>query len=165
MGLFRNVYLRWKALRLPWRSDVYVGSDLEGNLYFERIVRGACRSRRHVVYRKNLAVSDYSDKVIPVQWQAWMRHTRAQAPTVAELIQDIRRQERIAVNVRQLAANEARAAGSIAGSAQAAPPNPAAPNPAVPQPRHQKSAPGEGFQPARWEPAAPGSGRGRHTPT
>ncbi|KAJ2847356.1 hypothetical protein IWW36_003896 [Coemansia brasiliensis] len=108
MNLLRSVYLRWKALRLPWRKEIFAGSDLDGNLYFERFVRGASRTRRRVIYRKDLSISEYSDKIIPVQWQAWMRHTRQQPPTVSELLQDIRRQERIAANVLKLAETNSR---------------------------------------------------------
>ncbi|KAJ2451267.1 hypothetical protein EV183_003721 [Coemansia sp. RSA 2336] len=132
MGLLRSVYLQWKALRLPWRKEIFAGSDLDGNMYFERFVRSASRTRRRVVYHKDLGVSEYSDKIIPVQWQAWMRHTRQQPPTVSELLQDIQRRERIAANVQKLAENSS-----------------CNPNRSLPahQPQPQNSAPGQKFQP------------------
>ncbi|KAJ2338164.1 hypothetical protein GGF43_006942, partial [Coemansia sp. RSA 2618] len=123
--------------------DVFAGADLEGNLYFERIGRSTYRSRRHVIYREDFAISEFSDKKIPVQWQAWMRHTRDEPPTIADLIQDIQRQKRIAANVQKLAENEARVAGSIESKAAAA---------QTQQPQFQKSAPGESYQPENWEP-------------
>ncbi|KAJ2788774.1 hypothetical protein H4R20_007306 [Coemansia guatemalensis] len=144
MTLIRTVFMWWKALRLPWRKDVLAGTDLDGNLYFERLARGAYRSRRHVLYRKNISVDEYSDKTIPVQWQAWMRHTRDQAPTVAELIQDMRRQERVAENVQRLALSDARIAKNT-------------PAPGREQQQFQKSAPGQGFSPEGWQPPSAGS--------
>ncbi|KAJ2083459.1 hypothetical protein H4R24_000839 [Coemansia sp. RSA 988] len=145
MAFFRPVYLWWKALRLPWRKDVLAGTDLDGNLYFERLVRGAYRSRRQVLYRKNITVGEYNDKIIPVQWQAWMRHTRIQAPTVAELIQDIRRQERVAGNVQRLALNDTRVSTSSTKNAPAQ---------SRKQQQFQKSAPGQGYSPEGWQPSS-----------
>ncbi|KAJ1730727.1 hypothetical protein LPJ61_002868 [Coemansia biformis] len=147
MGLVWRLYMQWKALRLPWRRDVLAGADFDGNMYFERFVRGAHRPRRLVVYRERLPLSEYSDTTIPVQWQAWMRHTRAQPPALAELAEDARRRERVAANVEKLA----RAEASVAGPSESAPA-------LGPREQHQqlfqKAAPGERFQPENWGPAA-----------
>ncbi|KAJ2786787.1 hypothetical protein GGI15_001242 [Coemansia interrupta] len=139
MGVLRNLYMGWKSLRLPWRRDRFQGLDLDGNMYFERFMPSSSRTRRHVVYRRNLTVSEYNDNIIPVQWQAWMRHTREQPPTTAELIQDIHRRERLAINVRKLAALESKAdpVHRIASREQ-----------------FQKAAPGESYQPEQWAPPA-----------
>ncbi|KAJ2159319.1 hypothetical protein GGF46_003111 [Coemansia sp. RSA 552] len=150
MGLARRLYMQWKALRLPWRKDVLIGTDLDGNLYFERAVRGATRMRRNIVYSKKTPVSDYNDKIIPVQWQAWMRHTRVQAPTIAELIQDLQRRERIADNVRRLAANESQAARMLEEGAPSATARPGGDKQA------QQAAPGQSFKPEGWHAAAAG---------
>ncbi|KAJ2779184.1 hypothetical protein H4R18_004163 [Coemansia javaensis] len=150
MGIVRLAYMRWRALRLPWRRDVLAGTDLGGNMYFEQLARRARRPRRHVLYRKDISLSEYSDRTIPVQWQAWLRHTRTQAPTLEELIQDIQRQERIAASVERLAERGARA------------PEPAQEPDPQPQ-QFQKSAPGEGFQPESWEPAPGPRARGQHS--
>ncbi|KAJ2745011.1 hypothetical protein GGI20_002504 [Coemansia sp. BCRC 34301] len=116
MGAIRQAYLAWKALRLPWRRDVLAGSDLDGNLYFERSPQeGAQRTRRHVVYRKNITVAEYSDKIIPTQWQAWMRHTRSNPPTIHELVRDAERRRQMAENVRRLAAKDKNQTGAVAG--------------------------------------------------
>ncbi|PIA16631.1 hypothetical protein COEREDRAFT_86721 [Coemansia reversa NRRL 1564] len=145
MAAARSMYLWWKALRLPWRKDVLAGTDLDGNLYFERLVRGAYRSRRRVLYRKNITVGEYSDKIIPVQWQAWMRHTRIQPPTVAELVLDMRRQERVAESARRLALRDARVAACSTKNTSV---------PSREQQQFQKLAPGEGFSPEGWHPSS-----------
>ncbi|KAJ2610537.1 hypothetical protein H4S08_003570 [Coemansia sp. RSA 1365] len=149
MAVARSMYLWWKALRLPWRKDVLAGTDLDGNLYFERLVRGVNRPRRRVLYRKNITVDEYSDKIIPVQWQAWMRHTRVQAPTMAELVLDMRRQERVAENARRLALKDARVAACTTKNT---------PVPSREQQQFQKSAPGEDFSPEGWHPSSAASG-------
>ncbi|KAJ2637590.1 hypothetical protein GGF40_002246 [Coemansia sp. RSA 1286] len=149
MGFVRNAYLMWKSFRLPWRSDVLKGLDLDGNLYFERHVRGASRTRRHVVYKKYLTVSEYSDDIIPVQWQAWMRHTREQPPTAQELIQDIQRRERLAENVRRLAALEQEQKNEQAQAIEEGHrPQKHSPD------RFQKNTPGEQYQPEEWAPSS-----------
>ncbi|KAI8322461.1 hypothetical protein GQ54DRAFT_259952 [Martensiomyces pterosporus] len=143
MGIFRQAYMQWKALRLPWRKDTLAGTDLAGNLYFERFVKGAYRSRRHVIYQKDFAISDFTDDIIPVQWQAWMRHTRNDPPTIRELLQDIERRERMAENVRLLAERETQDFAKAIGGAP----------PSKQQQAFQKTAPGESFQPEDWAPS------------
>ncbi|KAI9506151.1 hypothetical protein BX070DRAFT_178909, partial [Coemansia spiralis] len=147
--IVRQLYMSWKMLRLPWRNDILAGSDLDGNLYFERFVRGAYRARRRVVYSKNLSVSDYKDDIIPVQWQAWMRHTRDEPPTTNELLMDIQRRRKLEETVQRLAEKEVAARLSrveqekseTVGSIQ---------NQNSKQPALQKAAPGENFQPEEW---------------
>ncbi|KAJ1893142.1 hypothetical protein LPJ66_005932 [Kickxella alabastrina] len=156
MGVVRNIYLSWKALRFPWRKDVFKGSDLEGNLYFERMSQSTVRPRRVVVYRENFAISDYKDDIIPVQWQAWMRHTRDQPPSIGELVQEIQRRKRLAENVRilDLARKQSQDMPELADQSEK-----------KEQPiAFQKSAPGESYQPEGWTPSppsneAPASGR------
>ncbi|KAJ1836318.1 hypothetical protein LPJ73_007647 [Coemansia sp. RSA 2703] len=134
--------MSWKSVRLPWRRDMFRGMDLDGNMYFERFMPSSSRTRRHVLYKQNLKVSDYNDSIIPVQWQAWMRHTRDNPPTTTELIQDIQRRERLATNVRKLAALETKT------------------HPVhiiAPQEQFQKTAPGQSYQPEQWAPQVPSS--------
>ncbi|KAJ2508957.1 hypothetical protein GGF44_005108 [Coemansia sp. RSA 1694] len=143
MGAIRQAYLAWKALRLPWRKDVLAGTDLDGNLYFERSLQaGAQRTRRHVIYNRNITVAEYSDQIIPIQWQAWMRHTRSQPPTIQELLRDVERRRRMAENVHRLAAKDKSRIGAVAG----------------PEPRSaaQKaySPPGAAFEPEDWTPTS-----------
>ncbi|ORX67842.1 hypothetical protein DL89DRAFT_210062, partial [Linderina pennispora] len=109
-GIIRTAYMQWKSLRFPWRRDVFRGMDLEGNMYFERAFNvGSRRTRRHVMYRERFAVSEFRDDRIPVQWQAWMRHTRIDAPTAEELLADIERRQQMDMNVRMLQEREQRA--------------------------------------------------------
>ncbi|KAJ2709692.1 hypothetical protein H4R19_004124 [Coemansia spiralis] len=125
-------------------TNVLAGADFDGNLYFERLVPGAYRPRRHVIYREQLPLSEYSDRTIPVQWQAWMRHTRARPPTLAELAEDTRRQEALAANVERLAARTA------APGLQAAPDK-----------QLQQAVPGQSAQPESWAPGTSGRDHGR----
>ncbi|KAJ1948379.1 hypothetical protein FBU59_001626 [Linderina macrospora] len=134
MGLIRTAYMQWKSLRFPWRRDVFRGTDLDGNMYFERAFKvGSRRTRRHVMYKENFAVSEFRDDRIPVQWQAWMRHTRVEAPAVTELLADIERRRRMDANVRMLQEQEELKA--IGDSRQKT---------------FQTSAPGEDYQPEGW---------------
>ncbi|KAJ2058437.1 hypothetical protein GGI17_005040 [Coemansia sp. S146] len=152
MGAIRQAYMMWKSLRLPWRKDVLAGVDLEGNLYFERSVRSAVRTRRHVLYKKNITVAEYNDQIIPIQWQAWMRHTRNQPPTIQELLHDVERRRRMAENVHRLATKETSRASAVAGpetvdtaqNSRSQPPTTAS----------RTSAPGESFEPEGWVPAS-----------
>ncbi|KAJ2018486.1 hypothetical protein GGI14_002258 [Coemansia sp. S680] len=169
MGAIRQAYMMWKALRLPWRRDVLAGVDLDGNLYFERSVRSAQRTRRHVVYKKNINVADaqrtrrhvvykkninvaeYNDQLIPIQWQAWMRHTRSQPPTIQELLHDVERRRRLAENVHRLATkgmSRAVAGPEAVDTAQNSRSQPPPPPPTA----SKTSAPGESFEPEGWKP-------------
>ncbi|KAJ2253819.1 hypothetical protein GGI13_002495 [Coemansia sp. RSA 455] len=149
MGAIRQAYMMWKALRLPWRRDVLAGVDLDGNLYFERSVPSAQRTRRHVMYKKNINVAEYNDQIIPIQWQAWMRHTRSQPPTIQELLHDVERRRRMAENVHRLATkgmSRAVAGPEAVDTAQNSRSQP------PPTTASKTSAPGESFEPEGWKP-------------
>ncbi|CAG8574491.1 13569_t:CDS:2 [Ambispora gerdemannii] len=77
----------WKQARFPWRSKFYVGSDLDGNEYYEtsRILGNSGRPKRIVNLKQQIKFSDYTGDEIPVQWQSWLRHTRFDPPTIEEL--------------------------------------------------------------------------------
>ncbi|KAJ2115483.1 hypothetical protein IW146_002279 [Coemansia sp. RSA 922] len=150
MGAIRQAYMMWKALRLPWRRDVLAGVDLDGNLYFERSVRSAQRTRRHVVYKKNINVAEYNDQIIPIQWQAWMRHTRSQPPTIQELLHDVERRRRMAENVHRLATKGMSRA--VAGPEAVDTAQNSRSQPPPPPPASKTSAPGESFEPEGWKP-------------
>ncbi|KAI9328518.1 hypothetical protein BDR26DRAFT_873814, partial [Obelidium mucronatum] len=68
----------WRSLPLPWRQNKLVGSDpTKAFLFFEGppVHAGSvARSRRSV--RDD----------IPVQWMAWLRHTRADPPSNEEIL-------------------------------------------------------------------------------
>ncbi|KAF9921114.1 hypothetical protein FBU30_008891 [Linnemannia zychae] len=66
------------------------GKDLEGNLYFEKPDPNGGRYPRRTVELANpeLSEANYDDANIAVQWQAWLRNTRKEPPTVAEIQRD-----------------------------------------------------------------------------
>ena len=60
-GLFRNLWHRYKALRLPWRRQFLAGADLHGNTFWEfKDALNAGRLRRMVKHRGGRGVA-YSD--------------------------------------------------------------------------------------------------------
>ncbi|KAI9193039.1 uncharacterized protein BJ171DRAFT_535092 [Polychytrium aggregatum] len=88
-GFIQRLINRWQVIPLPWRRDRFVGYDLDGNMYFEGppIREGTHYPRRRVAYADGREHFDqYEPNSIPVQWQAWMRHTRPAEPTIQELI-------------------------------------------------------------------------------
>lgn len=57
-----------------------------------------------VVKWKSLSnLSDFNPKEMPIQWDAWMRHTRQHPPTIEELLKDRERQRIVQHNARVLA--------------------------------------------------------------
>jgi len=83
----------WRRIRSP---TGYVGKDLEGNRYYEYIKPVPDgRTRRVVKYRRGVEVWEYVNgmKRLPVQWTAWLSHTRHHHPTIQELMADVARIE------------------------------------------------------------------------
>ncbi|KAF9083909.1 hypothetical protein BGX23_011015 [Mortierella sp. AD031] len=66
------------------------GKDFEGNLYFEKPDPNGGRYPRRTVELANpeLSEANYDDANISVQWQAWLRNTRKDPPTLAEIQRD-----------------------------------------------------------------------------
>ncbi|RMZ78013.1 hypothetical protein DV737_g4108, partial [Chaetothyriales sp. CBS 132003] len=98
MTTLRRLWLRWKALRLPWRKTFLVGQDLSGNTYWE--FKDALRSnrfRRRVRFHGKTHLSDV--QVSPL-WHQWLRYTRAVAPTLQEQAADVARQAQLKHNAR-----------------------------------------------------------------
>lgn len=60
----------------------YVGSDLEGNTFFEGSVRTTGRTKRLWEAANN---SNENTELSSVEWIAWLRHTRTEAPSMEEL--------------------------------------------------------------------------------
>ncbi|TPX51087.1 hypothetical protein SeMB42_g01035 [Synchytrium endobioticum] len=77
----------WVRVRGPFGSQkTFVGEDLAGNKYFEAdSLTGSGLSKRSVVWAEKKAYNEYDPDALPVQWQAWLRHTRPSAPTLEEL--------------------------------------------------------------------------------
>ncbi|CAG8571117.1 3178_t:CDS:1 [Paraglomus brasilianum] len=92
----------WRSLRLPWRTRVYVGSDLSGNTYYESLTRFHDRTRRTVDLNRPIPVAEYREHDLPVQWQSWLKHTRFDPPTLQELEEDERRKRVMKEKVKLL---------------------------------------------------------------
>ncbi|KAK4046081.1 hypothetical protein OIV83_006361 [Microbotryomycetes sp. JL201] len=88
------------------KERFYVGSDLEGNSFYEWPSPNDPKDWRHakrvVEYAEERPLSDYQFVSIPVQWSSWMRRTRQHPPSIEELKVDAARQARLADNVEQL---------------------------------------------------------------
>jgi hypothetical protein len=58
-GAIKQLWFKWKTLRLPWRRQFLAGSDLSGNTFWEfKDALNAQRFRRIVKYAK---AGHYSD--------------------------------------------------------------------------------------------------------
>ncbi|KAK4151505.1 hypothetical protein C8A00DRAFT_17076 [Chaetomidium leptoderma] len=107
-----RAWLKWKTFRLPWRRQFLMGHDLNGNTYWEFLDRGSrippsdpshplttpVRWRRIVRYPGNTHPSAVS---VPPAWHQWLRHTRADPPSLDEQRAEVARQERIKVLAAQ----------------------------------------------------------------
>ncbi|AEO58027.1 hypothetical protein MYCTH_2304985 [Thermothelomyces thermophilus ATCC 42464] len=113
---FLRAWYKWKMLRLPWRRQFLVGFDLSGNTYWEFLDRGSrlppprtnpssqttttttttrsspVRWRRIVRYPRG---THHSAVDVPPAWHQWLRHTRADPPSLDEQRAEVARQERI----------------------------------------------------------------------
>ncbi|GAA6057605.1 hypothetical protein JCM3770_005408 [Rhodotorula araucariae] len=99
--------LRSAARRLGLGKFRYwKGTDLEGNHFYERphpeYPDEWRKNKRYIEYREAKPLSDYGYDTIPVQWSAWLRRTRREPPTLAELEADQVRQLRLRANVARL---------------------------------------------------------------
>ncbi|KAI5805681.1 hypothetical protein EDC01DRAFT_725270 [Geopyxis carbonaria] len=97
-SLLTRLLRTYRSLPLPFRRKRLLGVDLANNTYWETTLPGA-RPRRSVEFAtKGRDWVDYAGAV-PVQWHQWLRATRAEPPSVQELVADVRRRE----GVRELA--------------------------------------------------------------
>ena len=93
MSVLRNIFNRFQAMNMPLLSAKrFKGYDLDGNMYFETASKGP-RPKRTVSYNdpQNNHHITYNPDTKPTQWQAWMRHTRQDPPTLEELEEDLKR--------------------------------------------------------------------------
>ncbi|KAK3295612.1 uncharacterized protein B0H64DRAFT_373810 [Chaetomium fimeti] len=125
VSLALRAWYKWKTLRLPWRRQFLVGLDLNGNTYWEFLDRGVplpprahhpdptnlppnptpnttnsqtnnpqIRWRRIVRYPSGT----HQDSVAPPPaWHQWLRHTRADPPSLAEQRAEVARRARMRV--------------------------------------------------------------------
>lgn len=87
-SLFHRLSSVYKTSRFPWKKHVLIGYDLSGNEYWEapNPHRPGGRPKRWVKMLEKQVESDFTQDKLPVQWQAWLRHTRPTTPTIAEII-------------------------------------------------------------------------------
>ncbi|KAF5389658.1 hypothetical protein D9757_004114 [Collybiopsis confluens] len=89
----------------------FAGWDLEGNAYYERAnplsSAGYSRTKRSVKYRHPDDMWNYigGSKRLPIQWSAWLAHTRVGPPTIQELQMDLSRQQRVQENAALIEAS------------------------------------------------------------
>ncbi|MCJ1290853.1 hypothetical protein MMC34_002395 [Xylographa carneopallida] len=93
VGPIRRLYFKWRSLKLPWRRRWLVGSDLSGNTFWEfkdSLTAGRLRRIAEADHRIH-----YSDIKLSPQWHQWLRHTRADPPSIEEQQSDIQRQAQL----------------------------------------------------------------------
>ncbi|KAF8889709.1 hypothetical protein BD779DRAFT_1520596 [Infundibulicybe gibba] len=99
----------WQNIR-PRSLLRYVGRDLEGNRFYEHpsSSNDPRRTKRTVQYGDPEAVWHYigGGRRLPVQWSAWLSHTRANPPTLQELEVDMARQQRMQMKVAMIQARD-----------------------------------------------------------
>ncbi|KAK4685141.1 NADH dehydrogenase [ubiquinone] 1 alpha subcomplex assembly factor 2, partial [Tremellales sp. Uapishka_1] len=91
-----SIFSRLRRL-IPVARRRPVGYDLQGNKYFEGPGANGGRTKRTIEYRIERDITDYTSGYsrLPVQWTAWMAHTRTNPPTIEELERDYNRQTRL----------------------------------------------------------------------
>ncbi|ORX56440.1 hypothetical protein DM01DRAFT_1366805 [Hesseltinella vesiculosa] len=99
LARFRETY---KVTRYPWKKHVLIGTDLDGNEYWEMPNPLGGRPKRWVQMKDHDDYAVYNQNLLPVQWQAWLRHTRPVAPTTQELIREVQRRNLIQQRAKQL---------------------------------------------------------------
>ncbi|EIE87510.1 hypothetical protein G6F46_000563 [Rhizopus delemar] len=94
-GLLGKLSLAYKTNRFPWKKHALVGYDLAGNEYWDCPNPLGGRMKRWVQMKEteNNDATIFNQNLLPVQWQAWLRHTRQQPPSIVELVQEEKRRE------------------------------------------------------------------------
>ncbi|TYJ58026.1 hypothetical protein B9479_001118 [Cryptococcus floricola] len=84
------------------------GYDLQGNRYFELPNPMGGRLKRSVEYAINRDIAEYGRAELkpPVQWRAWLSHTRSDAPSRQELEKDLYRQNDLLPKIAAIEARE-----------------------------------------------------------
>ncbi|OCH87223.1 hypothetical protein OBBRIDRAFT_781977 [Obba rivulosa] len=104
MSLLRRI---WSRITRPTQ---FVGTDLEGNRFYEypSTTDDSRRTKRVVKYAKGRDMLHYiaGERRLPVQWMSWLTHTRFHPPTVQELQADLERQRRVLLNAAIIEARD-----------------------------------------------------------
>ncbi|KAF8552098.1 hypothetical protein OG21DRAFT_197254 [Imleria badia] len=97
-----------RVLQRFMKPTYLVGRDLEGNTYYEHPNANEGRAKRTVQYQRSDDMWTYiaSGKRLPVQWNAWLTHTRLDPPSIEELETDMARQRRVQMNAAILEARD-----------------------------------------------------------
>ena len=69
-----------------------VGTDLDGNKYYEVLQGASKKPRREVVTKQKLKHEEYHAGAIPIEWEAWLRGSVDNPPTHQVLLQKQQRQ-------------------------------------------------------------------------
>ncbi|KAG2221776.1 hypothetical protein INT45_003416 [Circinella minor] len=105
LSTLQRLKLIYKTNQFPWKRHVMVGWDLTGNEYWEMPNPNHPKGRwKRWVQMKEGGddVGVFSENQLPVQWQAWLRHTRYEPPAIQELVKEQQRLTRLQQKVRQL---------------------------------------------------------------
>ncbi|SAM03979.1 hypothetical protein [Absidia glauca] len=102
IGLMQRLSVSYKNMKLPWKKNVLVGTDLDGNEYWEMPSPLGGRYKRWVQMKEHDDYAVFNQNQLPVQWQAWLRHTRFEAPSIPELVQEQRRRMIIQERAKKL---------------------------------------------------------------
>ncbi|MCJ1471463.1 hypothetical protein MMC13_000102 [Lambiella insularis] len=97
VGPVKRLWFKWRSLKLPWRRRWLAGMDLSGNTFWE--FKDAMTGGRTRRIAQSESPTHYSDIQISPQWHQWLRHTRADPPSIHEQQSDVQRQ----VQLKQLA--------------------------------------------------------------
>lgn len=105
LAMFKRMSIMLKTTNLPFRSVRFVGFDLDSNMYFEGkpVHEGMGKTRRSVEYYSDGdPYANYRPDRVPPAWQAWMRHTVANPPTLQDLQREKTRLEDVLAKVAVL---------------------------------------------------------------
>ncbi|WFC98022.1 hypothetical protein MYAM1_000743 [Malassezia yamatoensis] len=100
----------WISWTDSGRARYLVGKDLADNAYYEFPSASGSTDPRHtrrvIKWKVSKHQSEYNPKDVPIQWDAWMRHTRQQPPSIQDLVDDLERQRIVLHNARVLQSRE-----------------------------------------------------------
>ncbi|RMD41583.1 hypothetical protein DV735_g3515, partial [Chaetothyriales sp. CBS 134920] len=155
MSRLRELWLRWKMLRLPWRKTFLVGQDLSGNTFWEfKDALNSNRFRRKVRFRNK---THFSDAQVSPLWHQWLRHTRADPPSLQEQTADVTRQIQLKHNARLADERWANKAPYIQPPPQHQPQQQLQEPMDAQAPPRIATNPGQDFKPAAWVPGSKSS--------
>ena len=99
---------RFLTVRMQWIRSIFgafvrtrrlVGTDLQGNKYYETIREGNKPKREMITKIKHM---QYTPDMMPIEWEAWIRGKRDDPPTHEELLAQQRRIETVKERARQV---------------------------------------------------------------